>query len=118
MILKIILYVLFSSFGLVLLKMGVKHNFNILFAQYAISIQINYILILGAVFYIASFIMSLLIMKELNISIFYPVSVGLVYVLVCFLSRFLLNEKMGISQMVGIVIVLFGIIIMNLNFHK
>lgn len=118
MIFKIIVYVLFSSFGLIFLKMGAKNNFNVAFTQCALSIQINYILILGSIFYIASFITSLIIMKDLNLNVFYPVSAGLIYVIVCLLSKFLLNETISIPHIIGILSILLGIIIMNINWGK
>jgi uncharacterized membrane protein len=65
-ILNIILYALFSATGLIFLKLGTKQNFAIEFDRYACTLQINYLLIIGMFFYIASFLLSLFITPLYN----------------------------------------------------
>ncbi len=113
-IVKILLYVFFSSFGLVLLKIGTR-QLVLSFDKGNITISINFILIIGMLFYALSFITSIITMKEMNLSVFYPVSAGLVYVLVCLFSYFMLKEKVTLNQVIGICITLIGIIIMNIK---
>ncbi|MDE7311293.1 MAG: EamA family transporter [Eubacterium sp.] len=115
MAIKIILYALFSATGLVFLKLGTKQNFSIVFDRYACSLQINYMLVLGMFFYIASFLLSLSIMKKANLSIFYSISVGFVYICVCIMSYFILKEKITFIQFIGMGLILAGILVMNIN---
>lgn len=115
MFFKIILYALFSAMGLVFLKLGTKQNFSIAFGQYACSLQINYMLVVGMFFYIISFLLSLSIMRKSNLSIFYSVSIGFVYIFVCLMSYFILKEKITVIQFIGMVLILIGIIVMNIN---
>lgn len=111
---KIILYVLFSSFGLVLLKMGTK-GLEISLHKGNFTLSINYILIIGMIFYVLSFLTSLITMKGMNLNVFYPISAGLVYIMVCILSYFILHEKMTLIQIIGICITLIGIVVMNIK---
>ncbi len=114
-ILNIILYALFSATGLIFLKLGTKRNFAIEFDRYACTLQINYLLIIGMFFYIASFLLSLFIIRKANLSIFYSVSAGLVYTCVCFMSYFFLKEKITTIQFIGMGLILAGIITMNMS---
>lgn len=115
MLIKIFLYVCFSAFGLLFLKLGVGSDFVFSVEKQMILVQVNGKLILGAVLYMISFMMSLVIMKEINISIFYPVSAGLMQVAVCLLSVFILHEKIEIVQLIGIGIVLIGVVMINIK---
>lgn len=112
-IIKIVLYALFSATGLVLLKLGTKRDFNISFDRHAFSFQVNYMLVMGLLFYIASFFLSLSIMKKTNLSIFYSVSVGFVYICVCLMSYFVLKENITIIQLMGMCLILIGVVMMN-----
>ncbi len=115
MIFKVILYALFSATGLVFLKLGTKRNFNISFDKYVFSFQVNYLLIMGLIFYIISFLLSLSIMKKANLSIFYSVSVGFVYICVCLMSYFVLKETITAIQLIGMCMILFGVVMVNFN---
>lgn len=112
---KIILYALFSAVGLVFLKLGSGQDLGISFRKSSFSIQMNYMVIIGLCFYIASFLLSLSIMKKSNLSIFYSISVGLVYICVCVLSYFLLKESVSRLQLVGMGLILIGIVMMNMK---
>ena len=59
MFIKIALYALFSSMGLVFLKLGTKQGLYVVFERQAFSFHMNYIAVLGMCFYIAGFLLSL-----------------------------------------------------------
>ena len=112
---KILFYVLVSSMGLIFLKIGTGMDFGISFSRDVVSFQINHMLILGLLFYAASFCISLLIMKDSDLSIFYPVSAGLAQVCVCLLSYIVLKEKISGMHLLGICLILCGVVIMNIR---
>lgn len=114
-IIKIIIYALFSSLGLFFLKTGAGKDFGIFFSKSSVSLQMNYRIILGLFFYIVSFLLSLSIMKEENLSIFYSVSSGLAYIFVGLLSYFILKEYMPVIRIMGMGFILFGILLMNVK---
>jgi len=113
MILKIIVYAIFSSMGLLFLKIGAGQDFDIFFSKYSFSLRINYMVILGLVFYMASFLLSLSIMKQENLSIFYSLANGMAYICIGLLSCFVLKESISMLQMMGMGLILAGIIMMN-----
>lgn len=115
MFIKIALYALFSSMGLVFLKLGTKQGLYVVFERQAFSFHMNYIAVLGMCFYIAGFLLSLSIMKETDLNFFYSVSVGFVYICVCLLSYVLLQEAISVSKIVGMCLILSGIIIINIS---
>lgn len=113
--LYIFTYVVLSSFGLILLKIGTNNSLEVTFVNGNLKFSVNYVLLIGMLFYILSFITSLIAMKEINLNVFYPISAGLVYILVGILSFILLHEQLSIRQITGMVIILTGVLIMNIN---
>lgn len=113
--LQIIIYVLLSSFGLVLLKIGSNKSFGISIHNGNFMLKFNYIILIGMGMYVLSFITSLIAMKGINLNVFYPISAGLVYILIGLLSFLLLHEKISLRQIVGMVIILVGVTIMNVK---
>lgn len=111
----IILYVLISASGLLLLKIGANHEFNVSISKEGFGIKVNWQIILGMLFYICSFLVSLMAMKRINLSIFYPISSGLGYVVICIISYLVLKETISIKQFVGMVIILIGVVVINLR---
>ncbi len=112
---QIIVYIFFSSVGLILLKIGTNKKFELSFDSGNFLLGINYILIIGMLFYVASFLTSLIAMKGMQLSVFYPISAGMIYVMVCILSRVILHEEMTVKQIIGMCVILVGIIIMNIH---
>ena len=77
--------------------------------------MLSWKLVLGACLYIISFLLSMVVMKGMNLSLFYPLSAGLIYVVVCILSIVLLKEKPSVNQLIGMTVILAGIIVMNIG---
>ena len=113
--LGVIIYVCLSALGLTLIKIGMGRNSSLLLNTDGFSLQLNWLLVIGMLVYIASFLTSMVVMKNMNLSIFYPLSAGLIYIVICGLSYFLLKEKIVFQQWIGMSIILIGIIIMNLG---
>lgn len=111
----LIIYVCLSATALTLIKLGLKTNSTLLLDKRGFNISLSWILILGAILYIISFLLSLIVMKSMNLSLFYPLSAGLIYIAVCILSMLVLKEKPSVYQFVGMTIILAGIIVMNLG---
>ncbi len=107
------IYVIMSSLGLTLIKIGTANDFSLKLDRVGVQFQINYVLVAGMCIYIISFLLSMMVMKKMNLSVFYPISAGLIYILICLLSIFVLKEKVSANQMVGMGIILVGIVVMN-----
>jgi len=111
----LIIYVILSAMGLTLIKIGTGQDISLFLNAKGFSLRLNWILVIGMLVYIMSFLTSMLVMKNMNLSIFYPVSAGLIYIVICGLSYFVLREKISINQWIGMSVILVGIIIMNLG---
>lgn len=113
--LGLLIYVCLSATGLTLIKIGLSQGSNLVFDHFGMSLQINWILAIGMVVYILSFLTSMIVMKRMNLSIYYPMSAGLIYIVVCMLSVFVLKEEITIYQFIGMAIIFAGIIVLNLG---
>lgn len=113
--LGLLIYVCLSATGLTMLKLGLNHGSTLMLDKNGFSLQFSWLLVIGMVLYVGSFLMSLLVMKSMDLSLYYPLSAGLVYIIVCVISVAVLKEKLSVSQMIGMAVILAGIIIMNLG---
>ena len=111
----LIIYVCLSAAGLTLIKMGLEKNSTLLLDKGGFNLSLSWVVVLGAALYICSFVLSMVVMKGMNLSLFYPLSAGLIYVVVCVLGVLVLKEKITTYQLVGMVVILAGIVIMNLG---
>jgi len=115
MVVALILYLAFSSIGLILLKLGLNQGTVFKLAGGSLEVHVSLLLLLGAILYVASFILSLVAMSKMNLTVFYPLSAGLIYVIVCLLGAVFLKESVSMTQMIGMGVILVGIIVMNLH---
>lgn len=111
----LLIYVCLSATGLTLIKTGLNHNTSVILDKSGFALQLNWILIVGMILYVLSFLTSLLVMKSMNLSLYYPLSAGLVYIIVCLISKFALKEEISFNQVVGMAIIFAGIIVMNVG---
>lgn len=107
-IILFIVYVVLSSSGLVLFKLGVN-NANINFTLFGLSISFSIKMLVGIVCYGLSFLLWLYLVSKLNLTIAMPLSVALVNTLVVVESCMFLNEKITLVQGIGIFVIIFGV---------
>lgn len=113
-IILFLIYVLMSSGGLILFKLGSKDlSFNI--NSTGFNLSLNWIMLCGILCYLCSFVLWLVIVSKMNLSVAMPISVGLVNVLVLLGSLMVLNEKISIMQWVGTGVIIFGLFLINLK---
>lgn len=103
-----IVYVLCSSTGLVLFKLGATGNGLSIFG-FTLTLKMFF----GIMCYGFSFLLWLYIVSKTNLTIAMPLSVALVNTLVVVESCLFLKEKITFIQVLGIFIVIFGVIIMT-----
>ncbi|MCP1223389.1 EamA family transporter [Sebaldella sp. S0638] len=108
------LYLLLSTLGMVLIKIG-GENLNIAFTKSYFGFQFGWISMFGVVFYLVSFILWIIILSKYNLSYISPIASGLAYVLIIVFSRFLLKENISNYQWLGIIVILLGVILMNIK---
>lgn len=113
-IILFIIYVILSSSGLVLFKLGVN-NQNIHLTLFGLSLSFSIKMLLGIICYGLSFLLWLYLVSKLNLTIAMPLSVALVNTLVVVESCVFLNEKITLIQGIGIFIVIFGVSLISLK---
>ena len=113
--LGLIIYVFLSATGLTLIKIGTEQNNSLILDTKGFQLQLNWMLIIGMIVYVISFLLSMIVMKSMNLSLFYPLSAGMIYIVICGISYFILHEKIMFSQWLGMAVIFTGIIIMNLG---
>ncbi len=113
-VIGVLIYACLSAAGLTMIKMGLGKGSTLVFSKAGFSLSFSWISVIGMCLYIMSFLMSLVVMKSMDLSVFYPLSAGLIYILVCILSVVMLKDRIGMTQLVGMVVILAGILIMNL----
>ena len=101
--------------GLTLLKMGLNHNAAFSFTSSCIEVKLPMLLLAGALIYICSFLLNMLVISKFNLSYAYPVSAGLIYIAIVALSVLLLKENVSSTQIIGMIAILIGIVIMNIR---
>ncbi len=111
----VLIYVCISALGLTLIKVGLGRNSTLVFDKAGFSMKFSWLLILGMCLYVLSFLLSLIVMKGMNLSLYYPLTAGLIYIIVCMFSVLILKEKIVPVQLIGMAIIFAGIIVMNIG---
>ena len=111
-IILFILYVLLSSSGLILFKLGAS-NSNIHLTILGLSISFSIKSIIGILCYGFSFLLWMVIISRMDLTIAMPFSIALVNTLVVVGSCLILKEKLTLNQGIGIFIVIFGVCFMS-----
>ncbi len=111
----LIVYVCLSATALTLIKLGLGKDSTLLLDKGGFNLNLSWMLVGGALMYVVSFCLSMVVMKGMDLSLFYPLSAGLIYVAVCVLSFLVLKEKISATQLIGMIVILAGIVIMNLK---
>lgn len=109
-----ILYVVLSSSGLILFKLGtINPNINLNIFNFSIAISIKSII--GILCYGISFILWMIIVSKINLTLAMPLSVAIVNTLVVLGSCMFLKEKITLIQGIGIFIIIFGVSLISIK---
>jgi len=108
------LYLALSASGLILLKSG-SGDFVISLSNHVFSLSVNFKMLLGALFYVMSFLLFMLIIPKFNLSYIYPMSAGLLFIIILVASVFILGEKITLIQAIGTLLILAGVIALNIK---
>lgn len=108
-----IAYVLLSSTGLVIFKLGTN---GIGFTILGVNITIK--MLIGMFCYGMSFLLWLYIVSKVNLTIAMPFSVAIVNTLVVVESCIVLKEKITMPQTIGIFLIIIGVMVMTCGIEK
>lgn len=111
-ILLFLLYVVLSSSGLILFKLGSGiTDFSI--NMFDMHLDLSFKTLIGIFCYGFSFLLWLYIVSKNDLTIVMPLSVALVNIFVIVGSCIFLKEQVTLMQAIGIFIVVFGVVIMK-----
>lgn len=107
-------YILLSSGGLLLMKMGGKET-TINLTNSIIESKFSFIFLLGIFCYIFSFLVFIFILQRRNLSYIYPICTGCINIISVLMGIFILQEKISVSGLLGVFMIGFGIFLINLK---
>ncbi len=107
-------YLILSSLGLLLMKMGGSGT-NLSFEPQAFSLVMPYRLMIGLLCYIGSFLLFTLILQKSNLSLIYPVSAGIMNIVSVVLGVIVLKEKITTAGAIGISLIIAGVVLLSLK---
>jgi len=107
-------YILLTTGGLVLMKLG-NNAGSIAVQNSTVNFSVNVISLLGLIIYIISFLMFTKIITTYDLSYIYPIVTGIVQVLSLAAALLIFKEHLTWFGIIGIVLVIGGIVIMNIN---
>lgn len=108
-----LIYVLSSSFGIILFKLGSK-GVNFTISNSDIGLKLSYFSLIGLTLYVVSFLLWMIIISKNDVSKIVPIGLGATNILIMFLSYFLLGETISMVQLIGVLTVIIGVVLMNL----
>ena len=116
-LLEILVSVFMGAIGQTVLKLGANKLGDISLSFKTIIKDAFHILIipeilLGLIFFGASFLLWVKVLAKSDLSYAYPM-VSLGYILVVFLSKFLFNEPFSTNKIIGIVMIITGVFVLN-----
>ena len=108
-----VLYIILSSTGLVIFKLGTTSTG---FQIFGFTLTLK--MLIGMFCYGMSFLLWLYIVSKVNLTIAMPLSVAFVNTLVVVESCIFLKEKIKAGQILGIFLVVLGVMIMTYSIKK
>lgn len=106
----LVIYVLFSSLGMVLIKKGGTKSLISLTSK-KIEISLTWIVILGLLMYLVSFVLWIAILQLFPLTYISPIAYGLVFISIAIFSYYILGIKLTKGQLIGAIFIIAGIFI-------
>ena len=111
----VIIYLALTVSGLILYKYGANKGFTFLLTHGNLEFKINIISIIGLICYLFSFLLYMFILPKFNISYIMPITSAISYIATFVLSILILKEHVTLNGIIGSIIILIGIIIINIK---
>lgn len=104
------IYILASAMGMVLIKKG-GSNTAITLSKSVFGFQITWVMIVGILFYLVSFVLWMYILQLFKLTYISPVAYGITYIFIMLFSRIFLGETISKTQIIGVVMIVAGIVV-------
>jgi len=113
-ILLVCVYMLLSVSGIVLIRAGSGRT-ALSVAEGLFQLKLDALTLGGMCCYIVSFLMFMYILSLYKLSYIVPVTTGIVQVLILLAAVFIFREKISTVNLVGVLVVISGIVLMNVQ---
>ena len=110
---KGIIYLLFSISGLTLFKLGAS-SLNLSVQKNQFSLNISWLSILGLCFYVISFLLWLIILKDNDLSYVFPIFNSLGILFSAIVGILIFSESISVFKIIGIIFVIAGVIFVGI----
>lgn len=110
----LILYFIFNSSGLILMKLG-SEKINLNLSKTNFNLVLSWKFLFGFLCYVCSFLLFSYLITKMKLSYIYPVSAAVCYVLVIVFSYIFLKEQITLIQFIGIILILGGVVLLNIT---
>lgn len=107
------IYLLLSSAGLILFKLGVNNNPIISSSQGFLNLKIGYLSLSGVVCYGCSFLLYLGLVSKYNLSYIIPITTGIMQIIILLASSIIFKETITFTQIIGVILVVIGVAFIN-----
>lgn len=111
----LIAYVISTSSGLILLKLGTTTGLPIAFVENAIKFNLNLYSVLGIILYGCSFLLYIYLISKFDLGFIIPITTALVYILIFAASFVIFKEAFTVMKIAAISLIIFGVILLNFN---
>lgn len=110
------MYVILSTSGLVLFKLGsTSGGMSLTLTKDLFGFNIPSLSLLGLICYMISFVMWMIIISKSDISFIVPLGVALTNLAVLASSYFILHESMSYTTVIGAALIIVGAIVLNIK---
>lgn len=110
----LLVYIFCSAFGMVLIKSGGQTT-GLNIDKVGLGMQFSWVFILGAILYILSFLLWMVILQKFPLTYISPVSYGILFVVTAIVSYFVLKETLSLMQILGIAMIIGGVIVSTIG---
>lgn len=109
------LYILATSIGLVILKLGTKSGLPITYINNKLQFNINPYTVAGFMLYGLSFVLYIYLISKNDLGYIIPLAAAFVYVLIFVASYFVFKEVFTVTKVIGIALILGGLVFLNIS---
>jgi small multidrug resistance pump len=111
----LIIYILSTSSGLILLKLGSSSGAPFSIVDHALKLNLNPLNVLGILLYGISFLLYTYLLSKFDIGFIVPLTTAVVYVIIMTASFLLFKEVFTPLKVVAITLIVIGVILLNLH---
>lgn len=111
----ILAYAITTSLALIFLKLGSATGAAIAFTDNKLQLNLGFYVVSGFVLYAVSFLIYTYLISKYDLGYIIPVATALVYVAIFIASYVVFKEHFTAIKIAGIVLILGGLILLNIN---